>query len=203
MELVIKVNLKNSLVMKTILHNSRISFIIVLFIVLVDHASILAQSRLTEEIKEITTESDQPNNEAVPGTIITSGNFERIIIIRLKHQMDVLAGLNEAVKQEQIKNAVILSGIGSLTSYHLHAVSNTTFPSQNVYYKESKPTDLVSLSGYIFDGRVHAHMAVSDEDRALGGHLESGNLVFTFAIITVGILSDEMDVGRFDDKSWR
>lgn len=189
--------------MKNILVQGSKCFIVVLFVVLMSDAVVRAQTRLSEETKVITTESDQPNNEAVPGAIITSGDFERIIILRLKHNMDVLAGLQEAVEQEQIKDAVILSGIGSLTRYHLHAVSNTTFPSQNIYYKENKPVDLVSVSGYVFDGRVHAHISVSDDESALGGHLESGNSVFTFAIITVGILSGDMDVSRFDDKTWR
>ena len=188
---------------KTMLQVISKSIIIALSLLIANYAFILAQTQLSEDIKGIITESDQPNNDAVPGTIITSGDFERIIIIRLKHNTDVLTGLQEAVKQEQIKNVVIISGIGSLTSYHLHAVSNTTFPSQNVYYKEKKPVDLVSVSGYIFDGRVHAHISVSDQEGAIGGHLEPGNLVFTFTIITVGILTAEMEVTRFDDKTWR
>ncbi|MCK5371874.1 MAG: hypothetical protein KAQ62_25110, partial [Cyclobacteriaceae bacterium] len=94
---------------KTMLQVISKSIIIALSLLIANYAFILAQTQLSEDIKGIITESDQPNNDAVPGTIITSGDFERIIIIRLKHNTDVLTGLQEAVKQEQIKNAVIIS----------------------------------------------------------------------------------------------
>ena len=46
-------------------------------------------------------------------------------------------------------------------------------------------------------------MEISNERLALGGHLEPGNEVFTFAIITVGVFNDEVNLARFDDKYWK
>ena len=40
------------------------------------------------------------------------------------------------VKQEKIKNGVILSGIGSVRGYHIHQVGNRTFPSKNIFVKD-------------------------------------------------------------------
>ena len=151
----------------------------------------------------IKTDSHQPNNRLVPETITASSQFERILIIRLKHGKDLLTGLEDAVSQEKFSNGVIINGIGSLTQYHLHAVSNSTFPSENDFYKEEQPVDLISVAGYIIDGRIHAHISVSDRHGAVGGHLEPDTRVFTFAIITVGILPDDIDISRFDDKTWR
>jgi predicted DNA-binding protein with PD1-like motif len=123
--------------------------------------------------------------------------------VRLKQHTDLLAGLQEAVEKEKIKNAVILSGIGSLTSYHIHVVDNNTFPSENVFFKDSIPVDLTSVNGYIFNGKVHTHINISDENLAIGGHLEPGTTVFTFAIITIGVFNKEVNLDRFDDKYWK
>jgi predicted DNA-binding protein with PD1-like motif len=139
----------------------------------------------------------------VQDVVTTSGQFEKLIVVRMKQGADLLDGLTSAVEEETIKNAVILSGIGSLVSYHIHVVDNDTFPSENVFIKNVTPVDLNSVNGYIFDGRVHAHINISDERLALGGHLEPGNEVFTFAIITIGVFNDEVNLARFDDKYWR
>ncbi|KPL12563.1 MAG: hypothetical protein AMS26_17105 [Bacteroides sp. SM23_62] len=126
-----------------------------------------------------------------------------MVVVRLKQHTDLLGGLKEAVQKEQIDNAVILSGIGSLTSYHLHVVDNNTFPTENVFFKDSIPVDLTSVNGYVFNGKVHAHINISDENMAIGGHLEPGSSVFTFAIITIGVFNDEINLNRFDDKYWK
>ncbi len=139
----------------------------------------------------------------VPEVVTTSGQFERVIVVRLKQHTDLLAGLQVAVEKEKINNAVILSGIGSLTSYHIHVVDNNTFPSENVFFKDSIPVDLTSVNGYIFNGKVHTHINISDENLAIGGHLESGTTVFTFAIITIGVFNKEVNLDRFDDKYWK
>ncbi len=142
-------------------------------------------------------------DSSVPEVVITSGQFERVIVVRMKQHADLLAGLQEAVEKEKIGNAVILSGIGSLTSYHIHVVDNNTFPSENVFIKNSIPVDLTSVNGYIFNGKVHTHINISDENLAIGGHLEPGTTVFTFAIITIGVFNSEVDLDRFDDKFWK
>ena len=141
--------------------------------------------------------------DQVPDAVCTSGQFEKVIVVRMKQGADLLKSLKSVVDKETIKNAVILSGIGSLVSYHIHVVDNNTFPTENIFIKNETPVDLTSVNGYIFDGRVHAHINISDERLALGGHLEPGNEVFTFAIITVGVFNDEVNLARFDDKNWR
>ena len=40
-------------------------------------------------------------------------------------------------------------------------------------------------------------------DKAFGGHLESGSTVFTFAIVTLGVLEDGIDISKVDDKTYR
>jgi uncharacterized protein len=108
------------------------------------------------------------------------------------------------VKQEKIRNAVILAGAGSVTGYQVHQVSNRTFPSKNTFVKDpTAPADLIGMNGYIINGKIHAHMTLANPDKAFGGHLEPGTIVFTFAIVTVGVLDDGADLSRVDDKTYR
>jgi predicted DNA-binding protein with PD1-like motif len=144
-----------------------------------------------------------PEGQAVPSPLTFSADFERIVITRMTFDTDVLEALKRSVAQERIKNAVILSGIGSLRSYNVHSVSNTTFPSTNVFMKGEGPYDLTAVNGYVIDGRVHAHITFSNEEKALGGHLEPGTRTFTFVIVTLGVFGDDVDLTRIDDKNWR
>jgi len=99
-----------------------------------------------------------------------------VLVLRFKYQADLLAGLESLVKQHKIKNAVILAGAGSVRNYHIHSVSNRTFPSKNTYLKDpAAPADIVSMNGYIIDGKIHAHMTMTNSEKAFGGHLEPGN----------------------------
>jgi hypothetical protein len=140
--------------------------------------------------------------ESSPMVHTVSSNFSRIIVCRLKYGTDLLDGLQKAVKQENIKNAVILSGVGSLTSYRVHVVDSTTFPVKEAFPKAEGPQDLLNVNGYVIDGRVHAHVIFSDQTKAMGGHLEPGTNVYTFAIITLGILPNGVSLARFDDSKW-
>ena len=144
----------------------------------------------------------EPPAPAAPPVHTISSRFSRVVAVRLKRDADLLDGLKTAVAQEKIKNAVILSGAGSLTSYRVHVVSNTVFPPTNAFFQGAGPYDLLTTTGYIIDGRVHAHIAFSNTEKTLGGHLEPGTRVFTFAIITLGVLAEPASLQRFDDYTW-
>jgi predicted DNA-binding protein with PD1-like motif len=112
--------------------------------------------------------------------------------------------MEKMVKENKIRNAVILSAAGSVRGYQVHQVSNRTMPSKNMYEKDpTAPADLIGMNGYIIDGKVHAHMTLANPDKAFGGHLEPGTEVFTFAIVTVGVLPDNLDLSKLDDKTYR
>lgn len=149
------------------------------------------------------TAARSADEAGAPDVHTTASQFKRIVVVRLKNQVDILEGLGTAVAREKIKNAVILSGVGSLVSYHVHVVSNTTLPATEAFFKEEGPFDLLTTNGYIIDGRVHAHISFSNTQKALGGHLEPGTRVFTFAIITLGVLDEGASLKRMDDQNWR
>ncbi|MEO8130506.1 MAG: PPC domain-containing DNA-binding protein [Bryobacteraceae bacterium] len=168
-------------------------------------AMLFGQQTKTEVTKATTPADDAKANSAkVPDVYAVTGNFERVLVLRFKYQADLLAGMEAMVKQHKIKNAVILAGAGSVRNYQIHSVSNRTFPSKNTYVKDpTAPADIISMNGYVIDGKIHAHMTMANSEKAFGGHLEPGTAVFTFAIVTIGVFGDGVDLSRVDDKTYR
>ena len=191
------------------------SIISIALILLIGTYSVLSQSITSPDSTGKNIQNDQRNQqtnrltdlvkegEPVPSPLTFTTQFERIVIARMTFGTDLLKGLQDAVKRENIRSAIILCGIGSLTSYHLHAIAKTVLPSENIFYKAEGPYDLLNVCGYIINGRVHAHITVTNEEKAIGGHLEPGTNVYTFGIVTIGILSDDVDLNRLDDTNWR
>jgi predicted DNA-binding protein with PD1-like motif len=178
---------------------------ICLFILFIT-AVALPAAELKNEVTNATTLAmdSKPNSAEVPDVYAIDGKFERVVILRFKYQADLLAGLEQMVKQHNIKNAVILSAIGSVRGYHYHVVSNSTFPSKNLFIKDpDSPADISSMNGYVMNGRLHPHITFSNDKNSFGGHLEPGTSVFTFAIVTLGVLPDGADLSRLDDKTYR
>lgn len=144
------------------------------------------------------------NSDQVPDVYALSGHLERIVVLRFKYNTDLLAGLKKMIKQEKIRNAVILSGFGSVRSYHIHQVGNREFPPKDVFVKNpTASADIAGMSGLVIDGRVHPHITLANPDKAFGGHLEPDTKVFTFAIVTLGVLDGGLDLTKMDDWTYR
>jgi hypothetical protein len=163
-----------------------------------------------ESRREITNAAPNPADDAkglsdkVPDVYAIPTQFERVVVLRFKFDTDLLAGLEKMVKQQKISNAIILSGMGSVRGYHVHQVSNRTFPSKNIFVKNpTEPADIMGMSGFIANGVIHPHITLATPDKAFGGHLEPGTNIFTFAVVTIGVLKDGADLSHLDDKSYR
>src|SRR5437764_765264 len=74
----------------------------------------------------------KPNSEKVPDVYAIEGQFDRVVTLRFKFGSDLLAGFEKIVAQQKIRNAVILSALGSVRGYHIHQVSNRDLPSKNM-----------------------------------------------------------------------
>ena|SRR5206468_8331956 len=144
---------------------------------------------------------NEPRNGLNPSSI-AMGRFSKVLVIRLKKGDDLLEGLQKAVAQEKVNNGAFLGAFGSLTSYHVHVVNNTTFPPKNIYMKGRGPYDILSVTGAVIDGRLHPHLTLADSKKAMGGHLEVGSLVFTFAVVTLGVFEEGISLDKFDDWNW-
>ena len=151
-----------------------------------------------------TKEDARPNDPKVPDSYVLTTKFDRVLVLRAKNKTDLLSEMEKQVKAQNIKNAVILSGIGSVRGYRVHNVAGRDYPVPDMFVSApNTPADLIGMNGYIMDGRIHAHVTLANPDKSFGGHLEPGTNVFTFAIVTVGVLKDGADLSHLDDKAYR
>ena len=107
----------------------------------------------------------------------------RFLILRLDPGEDLLLSLRAAVEAQGFRNAAILSGVGSLDRYHVHVVKTTSMPPGNTFVQGEGPFDILTVTGLVVAGEVHAHITFSNSELAMGGHLEEGCRVLTFAVV--------------------
>jgi len=114
------------------------------------------------------------------------------IVIGLEPDEMLLESIKEAVRKYDIQNGVVVSGVGTLKTCHLHFVTDTEFPPTDKFVMIEKPLELLSVSGIIADGEPHLHVVVSWEDKKVyAGHLEEKSEVLYLAevaIVKFGVL---------------
>ncbi len=183
--------------------SARVSFMNKLILLLLTAAlSLAAQETRREAVHASTNPADdtRPNSDRVPDVYAIDVRLERVVVLRFKFGTDLLAGLEKMIQEKRIRNALILSGFGSVRNFQVHQVSNRDMPPRDMFVKNpAAPADIISMSGVISEGRVHSHITLANADKAFGGHLEPGTNVFTFAVVTLGVLGDDVDLSRVDD----
>jgi uncharacterized protein len=125
-----------------------------------------------------------------------SFGVSRFTALRLDPGEDVLISLRAAVEEQKIRNAAILSGVGSLDRYHFHVVKTTNMPPGNTFVRGDGPFDILSVTGLVVEGEIHAHITFSNTELAMGGHLEEGCRVLTFAVV---VMAETLEV---DLRGW-
>src|SRR3954464_5627092 len=106
-----------------------------------------------------TKEDTRPNDAKVPDSYVVSGKFDRILVLRAKNKTDLLTEMEKQVKAQNIKNAVILSGIGPRRGWSVHNVAGRDYPVPDMFTKNpNQPVDLIAMQGYINNGVIHAHV---------------------------------------------
>ena len=153
----------------------------------------------------VTKDDARPNDPKVPDSYVQSGKFDRVLVIRAKNKTDLLTEMEKQVKAQNIKNAVILSGIGSVRGYRFHNVAGRDYPVPDMFVSApNTPADFIGMNGYVVNGVIHAHIILALGDNkgtTVSGHLEKGTEVLTFAIVTLGVMNT--DLGRVDDLTYR
>jgi len=171
-------------------------------VVIAVFSSLAVAQESRREITNPPNPADQKaNSSQVPDAYAVTSQFERVLIFRFKYETDLLAGMEEMVKQNKIRNAVILSGAGSVKSYQVHQVSNRTFPSKNMYVKDpTAPADMIGMNGYIMNGKIHAHMTLATPDRAFGADVEADLVADDVGIDGGAASAEETAVHIIDDE---
>jgi len=103
--------------------------------------------------------------------------------LRLAPGTDLLAALDQWVRDNQISAAAVLTCVGSLRQSHIRLAnrdSGSRFH-QNV--------EILALSGTLSPDGCHLHVSLADGDgRSIGGHVLPGCLVHTTAEIILAEL---------------
>ena len=129
--------------------------------------------------------------------IKAKGNVE-IITLGIKPGEMLLESINKAIQDNNIENGIVISGIGTLKTCHIHYVTDTNFPSTNEFITVEKPLELNSVSGVIANGAPHLHISLSHKDKeSYGGHLEAGSEVLYLAEIVI-MKTNFLKMKRFD-----
>jgi uncharacterized protein len=98
----------------------------------------------------------------------------------------LLESIRNVVKTRDIRDGVVVSGIGTLKRCHMHYVNTTGFPAENHFYIVDEPLEIVAISGLIADYEPHLHMAAGCRDqRAYVGHVEDGCVVLYLAELMI------------------
>ncbi|MGD0805441.1 MAG: PPC domain-containing DNA-binding protein [Candidatus Bathyarchaeia archaeon] len=122
---------------------------------------------------------------------IESREQPTLIAIGLGPGEKLLESINEAIKSNEIRDGVVISGIGTLKRCRMHYVNTMSFPAENCFYVVEEPLEIGSISGIIADYAAHLHMTVGCRDqRTYAGHLEEGCEVLYLAEVLVMKLCD-------------
>lgn len=115
---------------------------------------------------------------------------------RLSPGEDLLKSLNQKIQEQQIEAAVILSGVGSLTDYSIRFANQPNASTGKGHFEITSITGTLSIHG------SHVHITIADKTgKCIGGHLMSGNIVYTTVEIVLGVMPEVKFVRELDPKS--
>ena len=133
-------------------------------------------------------------------TIPYTGPVE-VIVLALGPGELLLESINKAIREHDIQNGVVVSGIGTLKTCRMHYILHTDFPPQDAVFKLEEPLELLSVNGIIAGGEPHLHGIVSRADEgAHGGHIEPGCVVAYLAEIIIHKYPDLRLERRLDPR---
>ena len=125
-----------------------------------------------------------------------------IVFLSLHHGDDVLDSINALIKEASLQNAVLMTGLGSLTKGHFHVIATNNYPPCDVYIKLDGPLEIGHIAGIIANGEPHLHLTLLDKDhKTWAGHLEPGCEVLTLCEMSLQRVDDAPMVHRDLDNS--
>jgi len=109
-----------------------------------------------------------------------------IVFLSLHHGDDVLNSINRLVKEADLQNGVMMTGLGSLTNGHFHVIASNNYPPGDTFIKLDGPLEVAQIAGIIAGGEPHLHLTLLDkEHKTWGGHLEPGCEVLTLCEMSI------------------
>jgi len=116
--------------------------------------------------------------------------------LRLSPGTDIRRCLEDFAREQDIKAAVILGAVGSLSTTCLR------FADRNKHTELSGKQEVLTLSGMLSDEGVHLHMSVADSNgECKGGHVVHGCIVYTTLEIAIALLPNTSFQRIFDPNT--
>ena len=104
---------------------------------------------------------------------------------RLKPGQDFMIEIRKWAREHKIKAASIISVVGSFKKVNLRYANQENGTAQEGFF------EIVSMVGTFDDTSEHLHASVSNgKGETFGGHLLTGNIVYTTADVVVAELED-------------
>lgn len=125
----------------------------------------------------------------------------RIIVFRCDRGEDLLKTIEKVANENNVVNGVIVSAIGTLGKCRIHRVTSKGLPPEEEYIEIDGPLEVNSVDGIIANGKLHAHISVSDSKATYGGHLEPGSPVLYLAEIVLAEMIGVLFNREFDEKT--
>jgi uncharacterized protein len=116
---------------------------------------------------------------------ILSEGLGRIAILRFERGQKLREGIRDKLRELGIRNAVLISAIGTFEKARFHRIKNTNPRAEDEIIEIDGPMELASVAGIVADGEPHFHMTFQDLDRAYAVHLEDGSVVCYLAEIVL------------------
>ena len=109
-----------------------------------------------------------------------------VVVVALDPGDLLLESLRRVAREADVPSGVVLSGIGSLSRGHFHAVVTNDYPPADEFVQLEGPLEIGSFGGIIAGHEPHVHINVMTLDgRYYGGHVEEGCAVLTLAEISI------------------
>lgn len=110
-------------------------------------------------------------------------------IIRVDPGEDILLSLRKFIRENNIRQGIVVMGYGTLSQISLHWVTHNRFPPENRFDKWEGGIEILCLNGMIVDGEPHIHLTASMPEGAFGGHMEEGCICYV--LCEIGIIEVE------------
>jgi predicted DNA-binding protein with PD1-like motif len=135
---------------------------------------------------------------------IGRGRMTRIVMGKLRMDVDLLEGIKELAKKEELQTGIILSAVGALKKAIFRNLKTLPIDLKvenhhRLYLELEQPMEIVSLTGWLAakedgDIEVHAHLSAStviqDQVITLGGHLTPGMITSIKVVVVIGVIEE-------------
>ncbi len=121
-----------------------------------------------------------------------SFDFKAIHIVRVDPNEDVLWAVSSFVEHNEIAQAVVMGGYGTLCAHSLHWVAHNRLPCENRFAQGEDGIEVLAMNGIVVQGRPHIHVSLATEKGAYGGHMEPGCKAYVLCEVFLAEVSGDV-----------